>query len=452
MKTQAEDASAKPAAVVVTVGEFSVRLKEVFRRVRAFDYIGISGEISEWTPRANGVYFTLKDAQAVLQCFAYNSRANTFPNLPAGSAIVAYGQLRLAQWRSRYELVVDSVELTGIGKLFRQYEELKARFRALGFFERSRKRRVPAFPNVVALVSASGKGAEDFLTTMRARAPRVRVTLIETRVQGLGADVDIAEAIDRAADLKADVIVLARGGGSYEDLFSFNCEPVVRAIIRSRTPVVTGIGHTADHHLADEVADFECETPSNAAQFIAGLWQAGEERLARLRIHLDGEMRETLTDAMQRADRAADTLGSAWQRAVVSWRDRLTLLDRRVSAQSPAAKLARQAQRFMELKTLLSGWPAHALAQRRGAVGARSERLASASSYVFAQRENALALVASRLDSSDPKRPLERGYAIVTYAGRALRAASDVSPGDVVEARLFRGTIGARVENVIADE
>jgi exodeoxyribonuclease VII large subunit len=451
VKTSADDHNAKPASVVVTVGEFSERLKEVFRRVHAFEYIGISGEISEWTPRSNGVYFTLKDPHAVLQCFAHHSRAQAFPELPRGSAIVAYGKVRLAQWRSRYELVVESVELTGIGKLFQQYEELKARFRSLGFFERSRKRSIPSFPNVVALVSASGKGAEDFLKTMEARAPRVRVRFIETRVQGLGADVDIAEALDRAAALNADVIVLARGGGSYEDLFAFNCEPVVRAIMRSKTPVVTGIGHTADHHLADEVADFECETPSNAAQFIAGLWQAGEERLARLRIHLAGEMREILTDSMQRADRADDALAVAWQRAVGRRRERWMLLERSLSAHNPVAKVARQAEHFMELKTRLSGLPTHQLAQRQRAVDARFERLASLSKLILSQRENQLALAAGRLVSSDPEKPLERGYAIVTHAGRALRSATQVSPGETIEARLFAGTLEARVEKVYAD-
>ena len=144
--TSANGSAVTPAKVVVTVGEFSKRLQEVFRRVRAFDYIGISGEVSEWTPRANGIYFTLKDAQAVLQCFAHHSRARNFPPVTLGSAVVAYGNVRLAEWRSRYELLVDSVEFTGIGELFRQYEALKERFRAMGLFERAANARFRAFP------------------------------------------------------------------------------------------------------------------------------------------------------------------------------------------------------------------------------------------------------------------------------------------------------------------
>ena len=145
-RTPANGPAVTVAKVVVTVGEFSKRLQEVFRRVRAFDYIGISGEVSEWTPRANGVYFTLKDAQAVLQCFAHHSRARNFPPVTLGSAVVAYGNVRLAEWRSRYELLVDSVEFTGIGELFRQYEALKERFRAMGSSSRVASARFRASP------------------------------------------------------------------------------------------------------------------------------------------------------------------------------------------------------------------------------------------------------------------------------------------------------------------
>ncbi len=150
-------------AEVFSVAEFSRKMRALFRRVPAFDYLGISGEISEWTPRPNGVYFTLKDSSAVLQCFAYHDKARKFGELPVGAAVIAYGSVRVADWRSRYELLVDDVKLTGIGELYRQYEALKERFRQLGYFEADRKRAVPAFPRSVALISAQGKGAEDFL-------------------------------------------------------------------------------------------------------------------------------------------------------------------------------------------------------------------------------------------------------------------------------------------------
>jgi exodeoxyribonuclease VII large subunit len=433
---------------VVSVGEFSARLRGVFRRVRAFEYLGISGEISEFTERANGVYFTLKDANVVLQCFAHPNRARTFPKMTLGAAVIAYGSVRVADWRSRYELLVNDVRLTGIGELFAQYEALKERFRTLGFFERDRKRPVPAFPRVVALVSARGKGAEDFQKTLAARAPQVRLEFVETRVQGMGADVEIADALDRAGRIGADVIVLARGGGSYEDLFAFNLEPVVRAIVRSKQPVITGIGHTGDHHLADDVADLACETPSNAAQYIAQLWQRGGERLARLSTQLDREMRDQLARALQRADVTSEALLRGWERSSNKRRERLGTLERRLIAQNPSHRIAQRVTRLTSLKSSLHNWAPRAFPAWRRALEVRVERLARAGERHFSQRANALELAASRLASSDPRKPLERGYAIVLRDGRALRDAHDVTPGDEIEARLFVGSLTARVEKV----
>ena len=444
--------SESPQTLIVTVGEFSKRLQQVFRRVRAFQYLGVSGEVSEWTPRANGVYFTLKDADAVLQCFAYQNRAAAFPELTAGAAIVAYGTLRLAEWRSRYELLVDSVALTGIGELYRQFEELKARFRALGFFEAARKRSIPAFPRRIALVSAHGKGAEDVLTTLRDRAPHVRVDFVETRVQGVGADVELADALDRAARTGADLIVLARGGGAYEDLFAFNREPVVRAILRSRLPVITGIGHTADHHLADDVADLACETPSNAAQYIAGLWQRGRERLERLTGRLEREAYAALAGAAQRADDRDEALTLTWERAASRRRERLAGSERRLSAQNPGLRVAQRAQRLSGSGATLRGWPLRAVPAWTRALDERRERIAGARERFLSQRTNALELTRSRLVAADPEKPLERGYAIVTLGGRALRDARDAACGDEIAARLHHGSLRARVERVSDDE
>lgn len=454
--TSQDGVGAASETLVVTVGEFSQRLQSVFRRVKAFEYIGVTGEISEWTPKPNGVYFTLKDSTqgstSVLQCFAYGNRAQTFPDIGFGSAIVAYGTVRAAAWRSRYELLVGSVRLTGVGELYAQYELLKERFRKLGYFDGSRKRAIPSFPRCVALISARGKGAEDFLTTLGERAPQVRTEFVQTRVQGLGADVEIAEAFDRAARLNPDVIVLARGGGSYEDLFAFNGEPVVRAIVRSASPVITGIGHTGDHHLADDVADLECETPSNAAQFIAGLWQHGRERLNNLEAQLAREVGNLLADAIGRADTAEERLERAWERNAKRLRERLVALERRLTAQSPAMRVAGWGRRLTTLDVTLSAWPKRALPQWKRELRERCERLYAAQERLFTRRGNELALAARALAALDPEKPLERGYAIVTRAGRVLRDARAVTSGDAIEARLSRGKLRARVEGVADNE
>lgn len=439
-------------ALVVSVSEFSQRLRDVFRRVRAFEYLGVSGEISEWTPKPNGIYFTLKDAGAVLQCFAYSNRAGTFPNVAAGAAIIAYGTIRVAEWRSRYELLVETIALTGIGELHKQLEELKERFRRLGFFDAGRKRPIPPFPRSVVLVSARGKGAEDFLKTLRESAPQVRAELLETRVQGAGADVEIADAIDRASRRSVDVVVLARGGGSYEDLFAFNREAVVRAVMRSTIPVITGIGHTDDHHLADEVADLACKTPLDAAKHIVGLWLRGREHLQRLEQRLDREMRVVISGAAERADDAGDALTACWGRSRAKWRERIAAAELRLATQSPTARVAVRAQRLSAASATLRAWPGRAMPQWGRACDIRVEQLRALRERFTSDRTNALAIVAARLVSADPQKPLERGYAIVERAGRALHDARDAAVGEAITARLHHGSLDARVERITSDE
>src|SRR5581483_10707844 len=154
--------------------------------------------------------------------------------------------------RSQYQLIVKSIELSGIGILYAQFEALKKRFREEGLCEPQRKRPLPEFPRRIAVVSARGsKAIEDFLQTIARRAPFIEIEFIETLLQGDGAEIEIGAAIDRASRLDVDVIVVTRGGGSYEDLFPFNREPVVRAIIRSKHPVISAVGHTDDVHLSD---------------------------------------------------------------------------------------------------------------------------------------------------------------------------------------------------------
>jgi exodeoxyribonuclease VII large subunit len=438
-------------SIVISVSEFATRLREVFRRVRAFEYIGITGEVSQWNRRANGVYFTIKDANAVLECFAYHNRAQRFPKVALGTAVVAYGTIRVVERRSRYELLVDDLRLTGIGELYAQYEALKERFRAEGLFEAARKRSVPRFPRVVALVSARGKGAEDVMTVLRERAPHVQVRFVETRVQGVGADVEIAEALDRASRLKPDAIVVARGGGSYEDLFAFNLEPVVRAILRASAPVITGIGHTGDHHFADEVADLSCETPSNAAQFIANLWQRGEERLERLSAQLSREVRDLLARASQRGDAVHEAVERVWERYSASRREQLATLEKRLSAQSPAQRLATRLQRLTGLRARLDVWPVRAVQVWRSSAERSASRIGPAWSAFVNRRSHALDISNARLSALDPNAPLARGYAMIFHDGELVRSAGQVVPGEAIRARLGHGTLDARVE-AVADE
>lgn len=435
-------------SIVVSVGEFAARLREVFRRIRPFEYLGITGEISQWNPRQNGVYFTIKDANAVLECFAYQNRAQRFPPVALGTAVIAYGSVRVVERRSRYELLVEDLALTGIGALYQEYEALKERFRLEGLFAPERKRRLPRFPRRIVLVSAKGKGAEDFEKTMRERASHVCVDFIETRVQGINAETEIADAMDRASGLRPDLVVLARGGGSYEDLFTFNREAVVRAILRSAVPVITGIGHTGDHHLADDVADLACETPSNAAHLIANLWQRGNERLERLAMQLDREMRDLLARALQRGDLAHEGLQRAWERYAMRGREGFAMLERRLSARNPAALMSQTLGRLAESNTRLDALSARLLLARRSRLDTLGERLHRAWDQRAQGMRHRMDVTRTGLHALDPAGPLARGYAMIFRDGLVVRSAADVAAGDAITAHLGHGTIAARVEAV----
>ena len=241
----------EPACLVLTVGKFAARMVRWFGRDTQLKRIGIEGEVSGLREFGSGhLGFALKEKQAAVECVAWASDRRGFPVLENGAKAIAYGAVRVHPERSGYKLYVEAIEVAGLGELHLQYERLRQKFETEGLFEPSRKRAVPELPRRVALVSARGLGAEDFLAAIERTTPFVEVIFVETRVEGLGADVEIASALDEASRTEVNAIVLARGGGSEKDLFVFNLEPVVRAIVRAKRPVLTAIGHTSNHHLA----------------------------------------------------------------------------------------------------------------------------------------------------------------------------------------------------------
>jgi exodeoxyribonuclease VII large subunit len=420
-----------PPILQLTVSQFSDRLSAWIGKRQELRRIAIIGEISGWSPQASGnIFFSLKDHRAILRCFARGSDARRFPSLRDGLSVVATGSIGLWERSSEYQLRVVEVALLGAGAIAAKVEALRKRLQAEGLFDQIRKRPFARFPRRVALVSARGKGAADFESTLREKSPNVTIRFIETRIQGDGAEIDIAEAIDRASRERVDAIVVLRGGGSYEDRYPFNTEPVVRAIVRSRHPVVTAIGHTGDSHLADEVADAVFKTPTAAAECIAGSWAEVTGRLARQRERLWTAIDRAMSQRAQRRDRADRELDTAVDGRLSRSSRRLLQLQNRVERQNPRHRLGLRQTRLTA--TLLK-------------FDAVRERF-------FSRRINALALARSRLLSLDPKAPLERGYAIVTRAGRPLRDARGVSVGDSIEAQLFHGRLGATVERVLDDD
>lgn len=443
---------APPPEAVQGVSRVVGYLKRLIETNKTLAGLRVRGEVSERNESAGHIYFSLKEGNDVLRCVVWASTASKLEPFKNGEEIICSGDFTAYTARSVYELIVRSFERTGTGALYAQFEALKERFRKEGLFEPERKRALPLLPRRVAVVSARAKGAEDFLTTVAREAPFVELHFVETRVQGEGAEIEIAQAIDRASKMEVDVIVLTRGGGSYEDLFAFNREPVVRAILRARHPVVSAIGHTEDQHLSDLVADVTFGTPSNAAHYFGDIGKAFRRDLQTARSRMERSARLLITNGMHAFDRIRYALREAAQAGLRERAAALQALDRRLAAQAPDRRLALRAERVVELRTRLD-----LAAPRIAAVGA--ERLKSSCRALDAAVGSLLRtlqqrceMLAAQLRGADPMAPLGRGYAIVSLGGKALRDAANAPRGSLVGIRLLHGELLARVEGASEDE
>jgi exodeoxyribonuclease VII large subunit len=466
------------AAARVVVGV--KRLADYLQRKAEADphlrLVYVRGEVTNLSASPRGhCYFDLKEGDAILKCFAWGDDYARFRDLKNGSAVVATGSVSTYPLRSSYQLNVRMVEREGLGNVAALFEERKRKLAAEGLFAAERKRPLPLYPFRIALVSSRGaNGALDFITILRERAPHVAVEWCETSVQGQSAAAEIVAALGRASRLDVDAIVVTRGGGSFEDLFSFSDENVVRAVARARHPVLSAIGHTADQQLCDFVADAHVETPSAAAKALGQggleLRAAIAERLARGRAALDlrverlqarlgktlvrsrlGDPRAFLIPLEQRLDDAERRLGDSGRAAVRVREERLRGALRRLAAHDPSQRLAARAQRLqaaaMRLESAIAGRYGAELRRAREA----GRRLEPAARMRLERARGGLEIANAHLNGKDPEAILQRGYAIVTYRNAIVRDPEAIPAGALIEARVARGTLAARVETEEAD-
>jgi exodeoxyribonuclease VII large subunit len=414
----------------ISVGEFSRRFAVMVANHTALQRIAIIGEVTEIKRWPDGnLNLTLKEGEAVLGCFSFASEARRFPQIREGLTVRAEGSIEIRPNRAVYQLRAIALSLVGEGKLAAQIEELRMRLRAEGAFDASRKREVPPFPRRIALVTSDDDARADFEGRMRRDAPHVEIRFFASRVQGKGAEIDVAEALDRASRANVDVIVLTRGGGSKDDRLTFNLEAVIRAILRSSRPVVTALGHLKDRHLADEVADLALATPTAAAVHLAQEWLRAFERVRTLREALTRGYRSLLATKAGVLGPAQMRLDHAGRNVVTRGFDRVRSVERRLDLRSPAAQVAQ--------------W-------RIGLVRADSA-LTRSTERAMESFSRKLTRAQAALSAEDPTRPLERGFAIVTKNGVAVHDATLLTIGETVTTRLRRGTFGARVETVQAE-
>jgi exodeoxyribonuclease VII large subunit len=417
---------------------------------RSFPLSWISGEISNFTRAASGHwYFTLKDSAAQVRAVMFRGRAQYADFMPReGDRVEVRALVTLYAPRGDYQLNVEAIRRAGIGNLYEAFLQLKARLTEEGLFDPARKRSVPLFARTVGIVTSLQAAAlRDVLTTLRRRAPHVAVVLYPTPVQGEGSAEKIALAI-ATASLRAecDVLLVCRGGGSMEDLWSFNHEVVARAIAGCTMPVISGVGHETDFTIADFAADLRAPTPTAAAEMAAAPradWLASLEGTAR---EMQRVMRRRLSDASQSLDWLSHRLVSP---AAYAAHQRLKLQGmqlRLAHATRTPLNMARFAVR--QLETRLQGQLPDLLAARRR-IQDQGRRLQARISVEQRERRQALLALASQLELLNPQRTLERGYAIVTdSAGTVIRAPARLNVHEKLTMTLAEGSADVTLASV----
>jgi exodeoxyribonuclease VII large subunit len=390
---------------ILTVSQLNTYLRESLDADEILQDLWVEGEISNLSRPASGHwYFTLKEGDAQIRAACWKSYVARISTLPTnGDAVLAHGRVSFYEAAGQLQLYVDMIRPAGVGLLHARFEELKARLDAEGLFDLSRKRELPPLPRRIGLVtSPSGAALRDILNVLSRRYPLAEVLLAGCQVQGDGAAETVVEALYALYEQDVDVIIVARGGGSIEDLWAFNEEIVARAVFASPVPVISGVGHETDTTIIDYVAELRAPTPSAAAELVAPDVAALADDLAAL----------------------ADQLGFAMRQQLERAHEDLAEQQRRLNQRSPIARLARDRQALDELLRRAGAQRAHRVALQRARLEGGRAQLAALS----------------------PLATLERGYAIVRRAAgeQVVTTPEQVPVGDELEVTVQGGSFGAR--------
>lgn len=390
---------------VITVSELTYRLKQLIERDPFMVNLWVRGEVSNLRLSPSGhFYFTLKDTQAGIRCVAFRSYRVEQPALTDGAEVIVRGAVGVWERDGVYQLYVREVFPAGTGAVYLSLERLKKKLAAEGLFHPSRKRRIPPFPRCIGIVtSPSGAVLRDMLSILGRRGFSVRVILVPVLVQGEGAPGDIARGIARLNRLKGvDLAIVARGGGSAEELFAFNTEEVARAIFASEIPIVSAVGHETDVTISDLVADLRAPTPSAAIEMV---------------IPSRRELYDAVSSLAGRMERAA-------KRRIADLRNRVKVLASARVFRVPEEQLERYVEEVRELeKSLIFAF--------RKLIEKKVERVCC---------------LDQKLEALNPYRVLERGYALCyDEVGSLVVRASQVQPGDVLVVQLSTGSLRCRV-------
>ncbi|MFW6080996.1 MAG: exodeoxyribonuclease VII large subunit [Desulfosalsimonas sp.] len=446
----------RPAAErkIYSVSELTAEIKVLLEQ--SYPFVWISGEISNIRMPASGhYYFTLKDSGSQMQAVMFKGRNKNLGFDPEdGMTVTGFGRISVYQPRGSYQIILEYLEPAGAGALQAAFEQLKKKLAEEGLFDEKYKKKIPFLPSRVAVISsATGAVVHDILRVINRRYPNMQVVIIPAAVQGDAAASQIAEAI-RIADLhsKADVAIVARGGGSLEDLAAFNSEEVARAVFAAQIPLISGVGHETDYTITDFAADLRAPTPSAAAELAVPVKQDVVYTLQTLARRMHGSLARHVSQQRRGLEKLT--------RRLVHPRRRID--DLRMRIDDGAARLANAMKRMVTHRRELISWrrqrlfaaPLHsrirALHDRQNHLSAR---LKSAAEAAVRQKRASLEALYGRMYALSPAAVLDRGYSITrTLPGKVvLTDAANSEVGDKVEVILSKGIINCRVERITKD-
>ena len=420
-----------------------------------FGHIWIEGEISNLAqPRSGHMYFSLKDASCQVRCAMFKGQNRRLQFTPqSGQQVLARARVSLYAERGEYQLIVDDMEEGGVGALRRAFDALKAKLDAEGLFAPATKQPIPAFPRQIGIItSATGAAVHDIMTTLRRRFPALAVVLYPVPVQGSEAPGIIADAINIAnARAECDVLIVARGGGSLEDLWAFNDERTARAISASEIPIVCGVGHEVDFTISDFVADFRAATPTAAAEAVT---PDGAALALRVRGHA-GRLTRAVTQSMSTQQRQLQAMRHRLQhpstrlQQLAQHADLLTLRLQRGAEQRFQAAASAHASKYARL---ILNEPAERIVRLRLRLRQAFSALHTHMEHKLEQRQNRVRGIMRELHAISPSATLTRGYAIATDTvhGAVLRQAAAVEIGAQVDVRLATGILRCTVNETMA--
>lgn len=464
-----------------------------------FAVLNVRGEISSFTRAASGhCYFTLKDETSQIRCAMFQRAAGMLSFNPAnGDEVELQGRLALYEQRGELQLIVEVMRPVGQGRLLEQFQQLKTKLGNEGLFDTARKRAVPRYPQVLGVVSSLQAAAlHDVLTALRRRASHVRVVIYPASVQGTQAAAELVSAIHKANQRhEADTLLVCRGGGSLEDLWSFNEEAVVRAVAASSIPVISGVGHETDFTLTDFAADLRAPTPTAAAELAAPMradllktvFQHAQDMQRQVRVYLDqlGQridhaalslkqpavllhtqknrleqaalrcqqaLRQQLTSSSQQVLEQERLLPLYAKQVLQQNQSRLDQLSMRWQQQEPVRLMRNAHQRLEQLAWRGRDALQQQLQSKQHQMQAQASRLSASALQGLDARQQRLQHLSVRLNAMNPSQVLSRGYAWISDAnGRVYNSVTQLQPGQQIQAQFADGKAAAEVKQVMPD-